>query len=282
MLKFTVKEDRCTRCGACVRDCPSHIIELNEAGVPFVTAANEEKCIACQHCLAVCPTAAVSVFGLDPDRSLPVSAETLPGFDQMARLVRGRRSVRQYLDRNVDPELIDQLLAAAANSPTGCNCRKLTFTVFDNKEVLGWFREQVIQGLTEAEKAGRLPERAVFLRDAVTAYAQDRTDVVFRGAPHALIVSASPESPCGAEDVTIALSYFELLANTAGLGTVWCGILKFTLEMVPALKSLIGLPEGHAYYAILFGYPAVHYTRTVQRDDAARVARVGMPANLKG
>lgn len=281
MLKFTVKEDRCTKCGACVRDCPSHIIEQNAARVPFVAAANEEKCIACQHCLAVCPTAAISVFGLDPDRSLPVSADVMPRFDQMTRLVRGRRSVRQYLDKNVDPGLVDQLLAAAANSPTGCNCRELTFTVIDDKDVLRWFREKVIDGLTEAGKAGRLPERAVFLRDAVEAYGRDRTDVVFRGAPHALIISASPEAPCGAEDVSLALAYFELLANSAGLGTVWCGILKFALETCPDLKPLIGLPGDHPYYAMLFGYPAVHYARTVQRDSAAKVARVRKPATVK-
>ena len=45
--------------------------------------------------------------------------------------------------------------------------------------------------------------------------------MIFRGAPHLLVVSASPESVCPAEDVNLALAYFELMAQSAGLGTVW-------------------------------------------------------------
>jgi hypothetical protein len=66
---------------------------------------------------------------------------------------------------------------------------------------------------------------------------------------------------------------FELLAQSAGLGTVWCGLLKLAFESAPTLKSLVDLPPGHHYYAMLFGHPAVHYARTVQRDDAATIKR---------
>jgi nitroreductase/NAD-dependent dihydropyrimidine dehydrogenase PreA subunit len=271
---FVVREDRCIRCGACVRDCPVCIIEQDKMGKPFVTAGKEDWCIECQHCLAVCPTAAISVFGVDPDRSLPMSPEVIPSLEEMERPVRGRRSVRQYLDKNVDPKLIDRLLAAVANSPTGCNDRKLTFTVIDDKAVLAELRQKVMQRLVETEQAGRIPERGALLREAIGAYIRNGSDVIFRGAPHALIISASPESSCPVEDVDLAVAYFELLANTAGLGTVWCGFLKFAFEIVPELKPLVGLPADHAYYAILFGYPAVHYPRTVQRDLAAKVVKV--------
>ena len=66
MLAFSVNKDRCTRCGLCVSDCPSRIIEQDGDRRPFVSAENEEDCLQCQHCLAICPTAAISVFGLNP------------------------------------------------------------------------------------------------------------------------------------------------------------------------------------------------------------------------
>jgi nitroreductase/NAD-dependent dihydropyrimidine dehydrogenase PreA subunit len=277
-LDFTVRADRCDRCGLCAADCPARIIEQDAGGLPLVPADKVPDCLECQHCLAVCPTAAISVFGLDPGGSLPVSAEVWPRAEQMGHLVRGRRSVRRYRDEDVDAALISRLLAAAANAPTGVNNRSLVFTVIDEKAKLQRFREAVMAALVAASKAGRIPARFAYIEKAVAAYVEHGADVVFRGAPHVLIVSAPPHAPCATEDVPIALAYFELLAQSAGLGTVWCGLLKLALEALPQLKSLVGLAPDRHYYPMLFGYPAIRYARTVQRDSAATVQRpsIGM------
>jgi nitroreductase/NAD-dependent dihydropyrimidine dehydrogenase PreA subunit len=274
MLDFRVQNERCTCCGLCVSDCPARIIARHDNEPPVVAAENEENCLECQHCLAICPTGAISVFGLNPDDSLPVSAEVWPRLPQLTHLLRGRRSVRQYRDENVDPQLIDRLLATVANSPTGVNNRSLTFTVIADKDELHRLREKLMQALIETANEGRLPERFAYLQIAISAYVEHQADVIFRGAPHVLIVSAPPQSPCATEDVPIAITYFELLAQVAGLGTVWCGLLKLALEAVPELKSLVGLAAGHHYYAMLFGHPAIAYSRTVQRDNAACVKRL--------
>jgi nitroreductase/NAD-dependent dihydropyrimidine dehydrogenase PreA subunit len=258
----------------CVSDCPSRIIDEDGGKFPFVSAEKEGNCLECQHCLAICPTAAISVFDLNPEASLPVSADVWPRLEPMTHLMRGRRSVRQYCDRNVDSELIGHLLATVAHAPTGVNNRLLTFTVIDDKGEMQRLREKVMQVLVEAAAKGRIPERFPYFQKAISAYVEHQADVIFRGAPHVLIVSTPSHSPCGTEDVPIALAYFELLAQTAGLGTVWCGFLKLAFESVPELKSLVGLPSGHHYYAMLFGHPAIHYARTVQRDHAATIRHV--------
>jgi nitroreductase len=95
--------------------------------------------------------------------------------------------------------------------------------------------------------------------------------MIFRGAPHLLGVSATPESVCPAKDVNLTLAYFELLAQSAGLGTVWCGLVKMAMELLPELKTDLGLLPGRYYYAMMFGVPAVHYARTVQRADEDRI-----------
>jgi nitroreductase/NAD-dependent dihydropyrimidine dehydrogenase PreA subunit len=274
MLTFRVTTDRCTRCGLCISDCPARIIETGPDQLPFVSAENEEKCMECQHCLAICPNGAISVFSLDPDDSLPVSPDVWPRLDQMTHLLRGRRSVRHYRDENVDPQLIDRLLATVANAPTGVNNRSLRFTVIADKAELAKFRQRTMDALIAAAGKGQIPERFAYINNAISAYVEHQADVVFRGAPHVLIVSAPPESPCATEDVAIAIAYFELLAQSAGLGTVWCGLIKLALESAPELKPLVGLLPGHHYYAMLFGPPAIHYSRTVQRDAAATVEYV--------
>jgi len=274
MLQFSVNDGRCTRCGLCVLDCPAFIIDREGDGLPHIEPDKEPLCLQCQHCLAICPTGAVSILGRKPEDSQPLSADSFPRLEDMSRFVRGRRSVRQYKDENVDPGLLRQLLATLANVPTGVNQRKLTFSVIDDKAVMQRLREKTLAALAAAVESGRIPEDCVYLRRLAPAYYRQRRDLMFRGAPHALIVSAPPTAACGHEDVVLALAYFELLAQSAGLGTVWWGMLRMVFETLPELKPLIGVPDGHFYYAMLFGVPAIRYARTVQRDDAAVIRKV--------
>ncbi|MBU0714633.1 MAG: nitroreductase family protein [Verrucomicrobia bacterium] len=275
MLQFTVNEKLCTRCGLCAADCPAQIITQEGKALPSISPDQEAKCLQCQHCLAICPTAAISILEKYPANSLPLSADSFPRLDQMARFVRGRRSIRQYKDENVDPALINQLLATLANVPTGVNNRALTFTVIDDKAVMYRLRDKVLAALAALGKAGRIPERFKYLLEAPPAYYEHKVDIIFRGAPHALMVSAPSDAPCPGEDVALTLAYFELLAQSARLGTVWWGMFKMFLELLPDMKALFGLSPRHRYYyGMLFGIPAIHYPRTVQRDDAAIVKRV--------
>jgi ferredoxin len=274
MLQFKVDQVKCTRCGQCVLDCPSRIIERSGDAAPFIRPENEESCIRCQHCLAICPSAAVSIFGRDPANSQPLRAGSFPKLDKMINLVRGRRSVRRYRDENVDPKLLQQLLAVLGNVPTAVNRMALTFSVIDDKDMMRRFRVKTINALAEAVKAGRVPEQNAYLMQAVPSWFEQKTDVIFRGAPHMLVVSAGPESVCPQEDVNLALAYFELLAQSAGVGAVWCGLAKMALELLPELKKDVGITPGHYYYTMLFGMPAVRYARTVQREEAARIRRM--------
>ncbi len=271
MLQFNVNSEKCTRCGLCVRDCPAQIITQEGRAVPGIAPDQEPLCYQCQHCLAICPTAALSILGRNPADSLPLTAGTRPTLDQVDRFVRGRRSIRQYRDENVDHALVTRLLATLANVPTGVNRRELTFNVIDDKAVMQGIRTKLYRALADAS-----PERIpAYLNNSASSYYGRGIDRVFRGAPHALIVSAPPDAPCPSQDVVVALAYFEFLAQSAGLGTVWWGMLRTILEALPEQKALVNLPPNHVYYAMLFGVPAIHFSRTVQRDDAAVVKRVG-------
>jgi Fe-S-cluster-containing hydrogenase component 2 len=270
-LNFVVDAEKCTHCDACARDCPRGIIRINKE-LPEVPESLEEDCLQCQHCLAVCPAGAVSVFGLKPQDSLLLVDGAFPSHTQMKTLVRGRRSVRQFLDENIHAKYIDELLADTAHAPTGCNDRDLIFSVVNDREVMRAFLEKMVTALEERQKAG-VPV-PVFLVDAAARYRRDGGDDFFRGAPHLLVVSAGNKATCGAEDVIIALSCFELLAQSAGIGTTWCGMLKFAVEAAPALREPLGLSANTPFYAMMFGRPAVRYARTVQRDTAAEIRRI--------
>jgi nitroreductase len=146
----------------------------------------------------------------------------------------------------------------------------VSFSVIDDKGAMKRFRAKTLARLAEEIRAGRVPEQYAYLNQAVPAWFEQKVDMIFRGAPHLLIVAAGPDAACPQEDVNLALAYFELMAACAGLGTVWCGLAKMTLELLPELKTDLGLAPGH-YYTMLFGVPAVRYARTVQRDDDSHI-----------
>jgi len=274
MSIFVVDEDRCNRCGDCVSDCPARIIALGDDGPATIPAEKQQYCIRCQHCLAICAQAAVTLDGHRPEDSRPLLAQALPSLDQIDLLVRGRRSVRRYQHENVEPSLIERLLEATACAPTGVNARELTFAVVRDRAVLDVLRQRVLSTLADALEAGRLVERNASFAASVIRADADGRDLIFRGAPHLLIVSAPPSTPCPQQDVPLALATFDLLAQSAGLGTVWCGYVRRAFDALPELKDLFGLPRDHVYYPMLFGYPAVRYARTVERKGSAVVRRV--------
>jgi len=271
-LNFTVDSSKCIRCDACVADCPRHIIcrtETENDGLPAIPPLQEQNCLECQHCLAVCPTGAVSILGRHPQNSIELTPAKLPAAEQMHTLLRARRSVRQYKNENVPSNLIDTLLATLANSPTGCNDRLLRFLVVSDLDMMQRLRLKVIESLEEQmRRHAAMPD---FLSAAVTAYRQQGVDELFRGAPHLLVVSEAESASCPKEDVDLALAYFELLAQSAGLGTTWCGYLKFAVDAAPQLRQCLGLGPQTPFYAMLFGHPNVRYARTVQRDNAAKI-----------
>ena len=269
---FTVDEARCSSCGLCVKECPLALIQGNP---PRVEEEQAARCNRCQHCMAICPTGAVSIEGRNPEDSPAPMKSGLPSLEQINQLVRGRRSTRQYQDKDVDPALVQQLLEALSFVPTAHNALDLTLTVIDHKASLAPIREAVLRAVEKCIKEGRIPDQLAFLKSAPAAFFEQGVDLIFRGAPHLLLVSAPQNSLGGQWDISIALTTFELMATTAGLGAVWCGMLKAALELAPEMKSLLDLPtEGVHYYPILFGYPAVKYARGVQREGAAVIKRL--------
>jgi ferredoxin len=265
-LQFTIDLDLCIQCGACIDDCPFHIIEMSP-DYPALNPTRIHHCIQCQHCLAVCPTGALSILGFKPENSRPLP-ESLPSAQQMAALIRGRRSMRRFLPDPLDAGVIDHLLRTVANAPTGKNNRQCLFTVIEDPATMEIFRRETMEGLRSAVIEKRLSEGQGYFRHVVSAWDQGR-DIIFRNAPHLLMVSVPSTVTTPDADALIAMSYFELLAASMGIGTLWNAMIRWAIsEISTDMYQRLGIPEDHIKgYVILFGKPAVQYHRTVQRDE---------------
>ena len=252
-----IDKQRCVRCGNCLKDCIIQILKKDPEGFPFVPEKLQGKCLNCQHCLAVCPAGAVRCNGVSAADCVP--AGSLPDPEQMLSVLRQRRSVRHYKNENVSPEILEKLKESLAWSPTGCNVRGLQFFIAEDRSKMEFFRNETTRMLKFLIKTGIL---GLFL-PRFKRYFQavlDGEDVVYRGAPHMIVAAVSEKAPCAEADPWIAMSYFDLLAQSFGLGTCWCGFAYYAFKYNRKLRKKLGFPKGFRIAAVLlFGKPDVKY-----------------------
>lgn len=94
---------RCTLCGDCVKACPAHAIELNEAGR---VTAEPIYCMDCGACIQICPEAALTMEEVDPevlvvpDPDAEAAKEAVEkGKEELERLKKqGRKALLEGID----------------------------------------------------------------------------------------------------------------------------------------------------------------------------------------
>ena len=262
-INLVIDEEKCIRCGLCVRDCTAGVLEQAENEVPKIAENGEKRCIKCQHCLAVCPTGALSIFGKNPQDSDSIREVNS---DDVLNLIKSRRSYRHYKQENLDKETMDKLKNMLNWVPTGCNNHRLHFAFIDDIAVMNDFRGYVTSTLIKI--LTKTPVKPIM--DKFGKYKNsflNGEDVIFRGAPHLIVACTPIDAPCADIDPIIALSYFELYAQSLNVATVWCGFAAICFKMFPELCSQLKIPDGYkASYVMLFGPRDIKYARTTQPE----------------
>ncbi|MBP5285258.1 MAG: nitroreductase family protein [Kiritimatiellae bacterium] len=266
---FSVDRARCVKCGACVKDCAFRALSAGDDGFPAM--ASPSRCMRCQHCLATCPSGAVALDGRGAGGCVSAQGARLPSADEVANWIVLRRSTRKFRRESVDRAVLDRVLSLLGNSPTGCNARSLVFTCFPDREAMDAMRGKFLD--IAASPWGKMLPR--WFAVPAIRMRKGAEDMFFRGASGLLIVSSdtsNPEVKTPDEDVTIACSNFELLANANGIATCWLGFLGMIERELPGfVERLAGVKTGRPFQAMLFGLSALKYPRGVERSGYAKI-----------
>ena len=275
---FKVDPSKCIGCGKCVNVCSGMVLELKD-GAPVMKPFERfgwRGCWRCQHCLAVCPQGAISIFGKKPEDSLPPPPPEMGEY--MERLVVNRRSCRRFLDKNVEPKIITDILNAMAAAPTGGNAQGVEYTLIDDKDRVHEIWKAAYAKMDADAKRhiythsfsdfyyGKMKESEKTVR---------KGDLLFCGAPH-LFIAHDRCAGKWAEDskvnCNIATAYFELLCNAHGLGTTIMSYSAEVLnELAPEARAMLNIQKDHYTGLIVgFGYPKLSMPAVFRRSVSGR------------
>ena len=89
-----------------------------------------------------CPTAAIEIYGrtISPNDlfELP-DIENSAGYNQLMALYERRRSIREFRDIKVEPEIIEKILSAAKTAPMGLPPSDVNVLILDSRETTRLF-----------------------------------------------------------------------------------------------------------------------------------------------
>lgn len=247
---ISVDADRCIGCALCVKDCPTATMQMRGDKAVVTTSG----CIKCGHCQAICPQYAVTISGFDdkPEAITPaMRADALALLGQL----KSRRSVRQFVAKQIEPELIAQIIEAGRFTPTGTNKQGVSYAVLQ-KNIADYEVPSI-----------RLFRRLKRVIDVVySGFRAIEIDdhFLFKNASAVIVIKGADEV-----DAALAACSMELIAQSLGLGVFYSGFFTMITRVSGKIRKKLGIRRGEkAVTTLVLGYPAVKYQRTVQREPA--------------
>ncbi len=259
MNKIEINKEKCNKCTMCIKDCVAGCIAQDTEGFPYLK--REKNCINCQHCLAICPKGALILNDINPDEQESVS------YQSVLSAIKSRKSTRQFKDENISYEDFSKLKSMLKYVPTGKNHNSLHFAFVEDKDAMTKIRENVIAFIVNMMNSKFISPLLGDLKIYKKALERGN-DIIFRNAPHMVVVSSKITAPCTNIDPIIALSYLELYANSLSIGTCWCGYGQVAMKLLPELSQQLNIPDGYKpSYVMLLGYPKVKYQRITKPQE---------------
>jgi nitroreductase/NAD-dependent dihydropyrimidine dehydrogenase PreA subunit len=284
----TIDPDSCIGCGLCVEVCPAKTISM-QSGKAVVTGTYS---MACGHCEAVCPVSAIRVEALEYPfvlSSVAVDDRWLPPGEydagQLVRLMRSRRSCRNYKDKEIDRRILEDLVKIGTTAPSGTNCQLWTFTILASRKDVEILGEQLAGffyklNRTAAKSWARLYSKMFggdvlgkyyhryykTVREGLLRWEREGADPLFHGAVAAILVGGKKSASSPLEDGLLASQNILLAAHSLGLGSCMIGFAVEAIKRDRHIRQMLEIPDDEIIYGVIaLGYPAEKYQKTALR-----------------
>lgn len=258
MSLILLDQDKCTKCGICIKECPTYVLDFGKNGPEAVAP---QMCIACGHCVAVCPNEAIDNVKAPLAGQLKKTVTKELSAEEAEFFMRSRRSIRSYKDTSVPREKLLRLVEIARFAPTASNAQGVSYVVVEDKAAIEKATEVAIQWLEKDRLFHRI------FNNIIKTYREKGIDSILRGAPCLILTTTEKDFLRGRENSIFSLTYLELYAPVLGLGSCWAGLFEICAlaENSPILK-LFNIPTDKKITgAVMVGYPQYRYSKLVNR-----------------
>lgn len=286
----TINSDKCTGCGICGEVCKDFNYDITDHKAK-ISGKSVFGCIACGHCMLACPTGAIAVEGrtLSPAQLFDLPDKNLiPSYENLMAMLVHRRSIREFKDKPVETEKIDQILEAAQTAPMGLPPSDVHVLVLENKTQVRRFASEFSTYLKNLRWMsskwflalmrpfwGKANDEMMceFIKPVFDIYVDDMTkgdNWINYDAPLAMYFYGSPYSDPA--DPIIAATYAMLAGESLGLGTCMLGAIHPFIQNGKKARKFrekwgIKYPSREGL-VVIFGYSNVHYSKGIKRTFA--------------
>ncbi|MHC1592417.1 MAG: nitroreductase family protein [Candidatus Helarchaeales archaeon] len=284
-----IDASKCKKCLACIPECPArlyHETKSESSEVEVYFSDPFEACIGCGHCIAVCPFDAIKFEATDEPFSFEhvKNPSELISHEDILKVLRARRSIRQYKQDDLPRDKIEAVLEAMRYAPSASNEQSWSYIVITDPVKKQLLIDKTMDMLVLLKKLLKIaplirvflpanlrkmvdrPSTRPSLERIISEYNNGR-DPVFHGAPCVIILHSPKYGHLAGNDAGLAFMHGMLAAQSLGLGTCWIGFAQEMLYRNKKVRKWLGVPKGeHVWGVMTLGVPAVKYSRVPPRE----------------
>jgi ferredoxin len=121
----------CIKCGYCVETCPSNVFIMDQ---DIVRVEFEDYYILCGQCIAICPEDAIHHERLEYIKFKKVIINQIDPQD-LYIVFQTRRSIRNFEEKVISQDLVEQIISEARYAPTGSNLQNVKCLILQNQAI---------------------------------------------------------------------------------------------------------------------------------------------------
>lgn len=280
-----VDHDVCKKCKLCIEVCPVKMIRIDSSGFVNFIPEREHICLECGQCMAVCTTDAIKVGYYSYQEHLFKLPEHTVDHQLFLDFLSTRRSVRNFKEKSVEKEVLEQILESLQYAPYGAEPNKVEVTVVNKRDIIEqalpltehfldniirWVENPIVSHIIKYKKGSETfntIKNHLYPMSKLENYKLKYGDRITRGAPALIVFHADKSAEEHTNNALIYATYSMLAIHAKGLGCTMNGIIPAAINKVNEIREIFNIPQGHeAIISIMLGYPKYRYQKMIKRE----------------